>query len=199
MNDLRTFFPSTLQRIQSWLQFAEVKNTVLLAADFSLLVGGLMESIQTDDRIPGMLRVLPFCLLLAAAIFSLGAVLPKTKMPKPSKFYPKGPPNGVIYFEDIARYPDNETYLREITSKLGADSTLLEGKLALDYAGQIRNLSLITSFKMRMAKRAVWLTASGAAVLMLLVAWGRVKDKPHADCKAQVCTTCAVSDAPSHP
>lgn len=172
MTDLKSFLSGSLVRLQSWLQFAELKNTVLITANSGLILSDLLKGIQEKDGLPFWVLIICPLLSFTAILFSMSAVLPRRRMKE--RAIASDDQRGlvwlsVIYYEHIAQFPSPDEYLKCIVMKHDAAPNIMDEKLALDYADQIHKLSRIISFKMRMAVRSVLLTMVSLVLLFVLM------------------------------
>ncbi len=168
-DELKDVFENT----NRWLAFAEAKNCVLVAGNGALLIG-IRQILCSEHWSPSCNFLTAYVIIGAffsslAIIFSLLALLPKTRLPWQRQNGIAQPlTDNLLFFGHISRYSASD-YLKSFAELMGATSP--PSNLSKAYSEQIVTNAKIAQRKYSLFKLAGWCTicAIGTPILAILL------------------------------
>jgi len=166
-----------LKFVNDWLQFAEKKNGVLIAADLAVAMALLraMWSMRAEEPVVAVALAFSALLFLLAALASFASFLPRLKLPwlftrdqAPQEDF------NVVFFGHAAQFSP-EDYLSKLSKSIGCATA--PSPFERQLAEQVVMNSRIAEWKYRWFSWAAWITI--CAVLTPIVglplwwAWNR--------------------------
>lgn len=126
----KDFYEKELERVNSWLAFAEAKNGALIAANIGLL--GFVYNFC--DKHP-IISTIALAILTGATIISLLSFFPIFNNIKNKTKSNKNDDLNLIFFRDIAKFDDADEYIKIVNNKyfnMRPNTSKLEKDLALE-------------------------------------------------------------------
>lgn len=166
---IEEYLEKELDRVNSWLSFAEVKNAGLIAANIAMLavVIGLFQEAAVFCCVAGIVTLVSCALCLISFIPNLSnKVLKRRKL----KYDPEKDYN-LIFYKDIDEIGDVETYIKLVNKKYYGDKETI-GNRAIDLAVEVMVNSQIAMNKYMWFGYAlkVDLLAVGCIVILFIAA-----------------------------
>lgn len=138
------YFEKQLERVNSWLSFAEAKNAGLIAVNVAMLavVIGFFQEAPVFCVIAGVVTLIScaFCLISFSPVFNSEKLRWKIPKYKPDKEY------NLIFYMDIAEISDIDTYMKLVNKNYFGGKAVFDKK-SNDLAFEIMENCKITMNK----------------------------------------------------
>lgn len=142
--NLEEYLEKQLERVNSWLSFAEAKNVCLIAANIAMLavIIGLFQEAPVFCVVAGIVTLISCALCLISFMPNLSSEVLRRKKQK----YNSQKTYNLIYYKDIDEIGDAKIYVELIKKKYYEDKASITNK-ANDLADEIIVNSQITMNK----------------------------------------------------
>lgn len=158
----KDFYEKELERVNSWLSFAETKNAALIAANIGLL--GFVYNFC--DKHP-IISAIALAILTGATIISLLSFFPIFNNIKSETKYNKNDDLNLIFFRDIAKFDDADEYIEIVNNKY-FNKRPNTSKLEKDLALEIIVNSKITVIKYEIFALALRVEMFGMFIMVII-------------------------------